>query len=512
MKGELPPDRDIRMNKRGKPLPSARRVRTSLQTTGRVDKSRFTAAVAHYFEFIHRDVSFLNGSRDYLRNRQYCCQEAGKSDPRCIPISVPKNDPYLKVTDIRCLNFSRAQTFQESGCTPEIVPPEQINFQTPLLDLSTIYGVDKAALAKIRKGEYGMLILEKRNQRYVPQYINNVTTVNTVKIKSDITLKEKDGEPMKSVDDKLKIAMKDNATETENMTEATIPNSENIYDSLKSEDVCIQNRENETNCYRFGFKNMVNYDLVSSHVAHTTTYDEDVSPQVYAEYEIAIRFFHTLLDGRVKLYTESHHYKGEFSHSETLYRQGLIEENKNFEEINRGTFFQSSAKIDDIQDPEISENFFGDLQKAHDLAAIDIQRGRDMGLRGYNDYRYLCGIKAVKQFDDLLDVMDAEKVEALRHLYDKVDDIDLLAGIMSENFIQGAYVGPTLYCIMTKQLQIFKYSDRFWYERGDQFHSFSLGQLHEIRKTNMARLACDNAEGIKYIQPQSFLNIKPGYV
>lgn len=28
----------------------------------------------------------------------------------------------------------------------------------------------------------------------------------------------------------------------------------------------------------------------------------------------------------------------------------------------------------------------------------------------------------------------------------------------------------------------------------------------------MARLACDNAEGIKYIQANAFLNVKPGYV
>uniref|UniRef100_A0A2A4IV66 Peroxidase n=1 Tax=Heliothis virescens TaxID=7102 RepID=A0A2A4IV66_HELVI len=81
---------------------------------------------------------------------------------------------------------------------------------------------------------------------------------------------------------------------------------------------------------------------------------------------------------------------------------------------------------------------------------------------------------------------------------------------MCENDIQGIHVGPTLFCIMTKQLQIFRFSDRFWFERGDQLHSFTLDQLDEIRKTNMARFACDNADGIKYIQPQAFLNVRPG--
>lgn len=52
-------------------------------------------------------------------------------------------------------------------------------------------------------------------------------------------------------------------------------------------------------------------------------------------------------------YTEKHHYTGEFSVSETLYRQALIEQDRNFEEINRGTFYQSAGKIDDILDPEV---------------------------------------------------------------------------------------------------------------------------------------------------------------
>lgn len=68
-----------------------------------------------------------------------------------------------------------------------------------------------------------------------------------------------------------------------------------------------------------------------------------------------------------------------------------------------------------------------------------------------------------------------QKVDALQNLYNDVDDVDLMAGIISENFIEGGFVGPTLFCIMTKQLQLFRFGDRFWFERGDQFHSFNLG-------------------------------------
>lgn len=67
-----------------------------------------------------------------------------------------------------------------------------------------------------------------------------------------------------------------------------------------------------------------------------------------------------------------------------------------------------------------------------------------------------------------------QKVLALKKLYDEIDDVDLLAGIASETLIQDAFVGPTLFCIMTKQLQLFRFSDRFWFERGDQFHSLTI--------------------------------------
>ncbi|XP_075976144.1 salivary peroxidase/catechol oxidase-like [Anticarsia gemmatalis] len=627
-------NRDIRKNRHGEPLPSARKVRTKLQPTGRVeDKHKFTTALIHMLEFVHRDISVLNGPLDYLRRRQYCCTPLGEVDPRCIPIRVPEDDPYLKVTDIRCLNFSRAETFQDAGCTPETIQPEQINFQTPVLDLSTIYGVDNDALRKVRKFEHGLLILEKRQNRYVPQNITGNFTYISPAMLAD--LKHEISSNMKYMAPKAK----DNGNSTANMTSSKLANmsaemmanmsywlpnmtpdkmpkvlanysnqlnftqdvlnmtadmlSDMIASLLANDmgltdmvtnlasnitEVCFQNNNTETICYMFGFpevgnfdlktttltiyfmrehnriakalhrinpcwkddrlfktarqiniataanifmyellpallgfRNMVNYELISEHVKHVTAYESEEVPLVFAEFEIAVRYFHTLLDGRVKQYSENYHYMDEFSYSKTMFRSGLLEKGKILEEIGRGLFYQSSGKLDDIQDPEISESYYGErLQRAHDLPAIDIQRGRDMGIRGYNDYRHMCGLKPAKKFEDFIDVMDIEKVEALKKLYEVVDDVDLLAGIMSENNIQGIEVGPTLFCIMTKQLLLFRFSDRFWFERGDQMHSFTIGQLHEIRKTNMARLACDNADGIKYIQPNAFMNVKPG--
>jgi hypothetical protein len=57
---------------------------------------------------------------------------------------------------------------------------------------------------------------------------------------------------------------------------------------------------------------------------------------------------------------------------------------------------------------KISEKYYGEIQKAFDLPAIDIQRGRDLGVQGYNGYRKMCGLKPAKHFEDLLDVMSIE--------------------------------------------------------------------------------------------------------
>ncbi|CAK1579223.1 unnamed protein product [Parnassius mnemosyne] len=462
---------DVKKSKNGKSLPSARRVRTSLQSTGRVtDKTVFNVAAVHFLEYIHRDISVLFDQMDYLTKGQDCCHSLEEKDSRCMPIEVPEDDPYLKVTDIRCLNFTRTETFQDVGCVSNSMLPEHINLQTPVIDLSTFYGFDKKSMNSVRKWEDGLLKTEERNNRTVPLvnttkhiYLQNENETNCyifgfpeagsfdLRTTSIAIFFMREHNRLAKIlhelnpcwkDDRLfKVARQINIATTANIF---------IYELLP---------------VLLGLRNMINYGLISNRIQQVNVYDEDALPIVFAEYEIATRFFHTLLNGRIKKYNENYNYVDELPYSDTLYRQDVLEQNNNFEEINRGTFYQNAAKMDDIHDPEISEHYFGHLQKAHDLAASDIQRGRDLGIGGHNEYRRICGLKAAKIFEDFSDVIDIEKVEMISHLYEHVDDVDLLAGIMSENVINDTFVGPTLFCIMARQMNIFRFGDRFWFER-----------------------------------------------
>ncbi|KAL1488619.1 hypothetical protein ABEB36_014422 [Hypothenemus hampei] len=149
------------------------------------------------------------------------------------------------------------------------------------------------------------------------------------------------------------------------------------------------------------------------------------------------------------------------------------------------------------------------LRRDWDTAGLFLHMGRDHGLPSYIRLVEYCTNKTFiksPNFDDLKSFgIKQEYIKALKYLYNKTENIDLLAGVMLESPIPGAIVGPTLNCLLQEQFILLKNSDRFWYENDLPPSSLTTAQLKEIKKVTLAGLLCINTDDLGKIQSRAFV-------
>ena len=141
-----------------------------------------------------------------------------------------------------------------------------------------------------------------------------------------------------------------------------------------------------------------------------------------------------------------------------------------------------------------------------DLPAINCQRARDHGLPGYTTYREALGLGKVTRFSDLEDTFSQKQIAKFKLVYKNVKDVDMFMAGITENPTPGSRLGSVFTAILLKQFFAFRHGDRFWYERGDPQTGFTITQLDEIRKSSMARILCDNLDGVTFTHERVFEN------
>ena len=128
------------------------------------------------------------------------------------------------------------------------------------------------------------------------------------------------------------------------------------------------------------------------------------------------------------------------------------------------------------------------------LAALNIQRGRDHGLQNYTEYRDLCGIPLASQsgsnpFTKFSNTITNPKIlEDLQSAYGNLDNhIDLFPAAIAESNDGDKLLGRTFGCILSRNFDEIRKGDRFYFENDKVF---SLNQQAEIKRMNMARVLC----------------------
>ena len=133
-------------------------------------------------------------------------------------------------------------------------------------------------------------------------------------------------------------------------------------------------------------------------------------------------------------------------------------------------------------------------QGGFDLAALNIQRGRDHGIGDYNKVRVAYGLPRLTSFAQI--TADAGVQQALQQAYGSIDRVDPWVGGLAETHLPGSSLGATFTRILVDQFTRLRDGDRFWYQ-----NSLPADLVKTVQGTTLADVIRRNS---------SVTNIQPG--
>jgi peroxidase len=182
------------------------------------------------------------------------------------------------------------------------------------------------------------------------------------------------------------------------------------------------------------------YDLEPQTYGYHTKYNPELYPQIINEFSTAAFRLHFLI-GEKQCYADTK-YRTFDCHSISV---GMVNSTRTcfyLDDIIRGLIATPSY----YSTPQLSWTMNNWLLKALDsIGVLNIQRGRDHGLKGYNFYRELCGLNKARSFEELYNIPVSVR-NVLKSLYYNVDDIDLWSGGASELPLKDGFIGHTFSC------------------------------------------------------------------
>ena len=170
--------------------------------------------------------------------------------------------------------------------------------------------------------------------------------------------------------------------------------------------------------------------------------------------------------------------------------------------ILRGLLQDRSRQVDEFVDRILTTQLFAKSNDSlgQDLAARNIQRGREHAIPSYRDYQEFCydmfGVSS--EFTSLITKFRLRKIYGNRGFK---EGIDLWVGGLAEKRIEGSNLGSTFACIIGKTFADLRNGDRFYWENAYVFTKAQKASLGNIR---FSKVICDNADDITEIIPRVF--------
>ncbi|MBA3483483.1 MAG: hypothetical protein H0T51_16870 [Pirellulales bacterium] len=178
----------------------------------------------------------------------------------------------------------------------------------------------------------------------------------------------------------------------------------------------------------------------------------------------AFRFGHSTLNTNMLLVNNSGAVTGSLAFNQAHFAPNQITNNPGMiDQVLMGASLQTSQEVDLQLVDSIRNVMFGPPGAGGtDLAAVDIQRGRDHGLPDYNNLRVSYGLSSLTNINQITaNVALRQAISAT--LATNINNIDAFVGILAEDHLAGSSMGALGTAIIKNQFERSRDGDRFFY-------------------------------------------------
>jgi hypothetical protein len=183
----------------------------------------------------------------------------------------------------------------------------------------------------------------------------------------------------------------------------------------------------------------------------------------------------------------------------------LYQTSADLDTVVRGFIRQPHEKVDCVVADGVRNTLIidepGSPGTLFDLPAINLARGRELGLPSYNATRQGFLLPRVVDWSD---AFDAKAAARLSSIYANPNQVDLFAGgICERRLLPWGHTGPLITAVLHKQIWDLRAADRFWYE-----NILSKKEIREVESYTLADLIRNNTGLNPHEVPKNAFQVK----
>ncbi len=389
-----------------------------------------------------------------------------------VPFGDPQFDPFM--TGAAEISFSRVDAIEGTGSDS---PRQYENAITSFIDGSQIYGSSDVTMAMMRVdgGKLRMVddMLETQGMSFMT---GDVRAAENVALSSLHTLFTREHNYQ------VKLLEEADASLTDDQ----------LFEGARARVEAVM----QAITYNEFLPRLLGADALSEYDG----YDPSVNPGISVEFSTAVyRFGHSLLSGEIQRLNEdgSEHATGNLALRDAFFNPSQLFAS-GIDPILRGLGQGQSQTLDAFVIEDVRSFLFGPPGAGGlDLASLNIQRGRDLGLGSYNDIREGLGLSRAESFTDI--TSDADLAAKLQTAYGDIDLVDAWVGGLAEDPVNGGLLGETFSLVMVDQFTRLRDGDSFWSENRE----FSAQELDALWSTTLSDVIQRNTD-IDHMQADAF--------